>query len=462
VWEPILHGSIGIYSQRAGDGNNIFLVCVSDFDQIASDIVRSMKADLGSSTNAYDFCSSKEMWFLENIALRNRLRLILRVAQHLEIKVPQKTDMFAHPKQTLPNLAIECCGINFDHIECHLRVDSLTHNTVAVVRHYKDCIDVTHRKGPIPVSLGGEQGIIILLPEKTSNVSFANHQDTVGYIRNKGDQTVHLCPTFNITELSRLNLQKIRAEQQNIVHMTMNDLLYDMQVQNLHIPAHIRELLLTTDEHGCAFWYGVHHGPNTPRLIYPCSIPAFVRDTSISTSTRNLHSTSRADALAPPLETTLASKEAGTIPHSGATASDRAIDAAAEEVSHANPNAPPTRGRQSQFANSSTKISPASFSSAPSTPYAAAIASRNYQDLAETMCNVFSFSISPSRPANGTTSEPPVLFDFHSQQGVEHGGRMSLEWNEVTVDILQKITRMSQIDTLHLIPHITFSNSTLA
>ena len=133
VWEPNLHGSIGIYTQGAGDGNNLFLVCVSDFDQIASDIVLSMKADLGNSTSAADFCSSKEMWFLERIALRNRLRLILRVAQHLGIKVPQKKDMYAHPQQQNADLAIECCGVNLDHVECQTHVDARTHLAVPVV-----------------------------------------------------------------------------------------------------------------------------------------------------------------------------------------------------------------------------------------------------------------------------------------------------------------------------------------
>ena len=118
IWDPILHGSIGIYTQRAGHGNSVFLVCVLDFDQIASNIVRSMKADLGNATNVYDFCSSKEMWFLEKIVQCNRLPLILQTAEHLGICVPRKTDLYAHPKRDKLDLAIECCGINLDDIEC--------------------------------------------------------------------------------------------------------------------------------------------------------------------------------------------------------------------------------------------------------------------------------------------------------------------------------------------------------
>ena len=459
VWEPILHGSIGIYSQRAGDGNNIFLVCISDFDQIASDIVRSMKADLGSSTNAYDFCSSKEMWFLENIALRNRLRLILCVAQHLEIAVPQKTNMFAHPKQTQSNLAIECCGISLDHVECHLQVDKLTHNTVAVVRHYKDCIDVTHHKGPIPVFLGGEQGILIVLPEKASHLSFANHHDTVGYIQSKGDQKVHLCPTLNISELSRLNLQKIRAEQQNIVHMTMNDLLYDLQVQGLHIPVHVHELLLSTDEQGCSFFYGVHHGPNTPRLIYPSSIPAFVRDARNNVIVRKPPTNLLPHSLESDFTTTLVPPDNSNMSNNVRVDSDHGVDAPRDETSHENRNLKHARGHQQNAVANGMKKSQLPFSTTSSVPYATAVTSRNYQNLAETLCNVFAYPISENRLTDGTMATVPALFDFHSEQGVEDSERMSLEWNEVTIQLLQKITRMNQIDTLYLLPHITFSNS---
>ena len=238
VWEPNLHGSIGIYTQGAGDGNNLFVVCISDFDQIASDIVLSMKADLGSSISAADFCTSKEMWFLEHIALRNRLRLILRVAQHLCIKVPQKMDMYAHPQQQNADLAVECCGVNLDHIECQIHADARTHQAISVVRHYKDCVDVMHQKGPIPVFLGHEQGFLLLLPERASYASFAIYNDTAPYVQNKTGECVHLCPTHNINEQNRLNLQKIRTEQQSIVHITIGDLLYDCHLQGLHILQH--------------------------------------------------------------------------------------------------------------------------------------------------------------------------------------------------------------------------------
>ena len=41
AWDPFLHGSIGLYTQKCGDTRAFFLVCVSDFSCIASDIIRS-------------------------------------------------------------------------------------------------------------------------------------------------------------------------------------------------------------------------------------------------------------------------------------------------------------------------------------------------------------------------------------------------------------------------------------
>jgi len=433
VWEPILHGSIGIYSQRAGDGNNLFLVCISDFDHIASDIVRSMKADLGSSVNVYDFCSSKEMWFLENIAQRNRLRLILRVATYLGINVPQKTDMYAHPKQTHSNLAVECCGLNLDHIECCLHVDSCTHNIVTKVRHYKDCVDVTQRRGPIPVFLGKDHGIMILLPDKASHSSFAKYQDTTAYVQNKNN-TVHLCPTLNISEHSRLNLHKIRAEQQNMVRMTMDDLLYDMQVQGLLVPAHVQELLLSTDEHGCFLFYGVHHGANTPRLIYPQTTLPFVRAIR-SVMPENTQSQPHAR----PFE----QNPTSPIPLAGESGTDVMNSPEEGEGGTSDTIAPVKSAAQSRM----------------HTPYLTAVNSRNRQNLAETMCCVFAHEIPDTTTADGEDFGLSVLFDFHTHHGADDTARMSLEWNEVTISLLQTITRMNHIDTLCLLPHATFGNS---
>jgi len=433
VWEPLLHGSIGIYTQGTADGTSLFLVCISDFDQIATDIVRSMKADLGSSTNAADFCGSKEMWFLENIALRNRLRLILHVAQHLDIKVPHKTDMYAHPKQTHSDLAIECCGISLDHIGCRLVVDAETYKSVSVVQHYKDCMDITHRKCPIPIFLGEKQGLLLLLPEKANHASFANYNDTLPFVPNKTGQRVNLCPTLNICEQNRLNLQKIRVEQQNIIHITMDDLLYDLHSQGLHIPQHTRELLISTDEHGGFIFYGVQYSANTPRIIYPHVIPAFERtiDTA-STATSPCNPRGSEMPIAVQAEELVNTSESG----------EPDIADVPRSASHGDIDKEPVLGNKTH--SSSSVIMGGS--------------SRSQQNLAETMCSSFHHHMPNNTSDLANTTTP--LFDYHTQQGADDPARMSMEWGELSIGLLQRIVRMQQIDTVFLLPHVTFSNTT--
>jgi hypothetical protein len=461
VWEPNLHGSIGIYTQGAGDGNNLFLVCISDFDQIASDIVLSMKADLGSSISAADFCSSKEMWFLEHIALRNRLRLILRVAQHLGIKVPQKMDMYAHPQQQNADLAVECCGVNLDHIECQIHADARAHQAVSVVRHYKDCVDVTHRKGPIPVFLGHEQGFLLLLPERANHASFAIYNDTTAYVQDKTGECVHLCPTHNINEQNRLNLQKIRAEQQSIVHITISDLLYDCHLQGRHVPQHTRELLTSTDEHGCFLFYGVQYGANTPRVIYPNVLPAFLRASNAAPGvvhSATVEPTPLTPSLPPPLGSDIVS---ATTSHVDAT-TVACTDEALADVSQ--PARPQPQQHQSQPPPASTPSAVAatttlSSSTAVGDAYVlgGGAATRNHQNLAETMCSVYNYTLPDS--VDGSASGTTTLFDFHTQQGTDDPSRMSMEWGDVTISLLKRMTRMHQIDTIALVPHATFSNA---
>jgi len=411
IWDPVLHGSVGIYTQRAGDGNSVFLVCVSDFDQIASDIVRSMKADLGNTTNVYDFCTSKEMWFLEKIVQRNRQRLILQTAEHLGICVPRKTDLYAHPKQDKPDLAIECCGVNLDHIECSLQHNTLTHHATPVVRHYKDCIDVLHRSGTIPVVLCDNMGFVLLLPDKLSHASFANHNDTPPFVQNRTGRHTHLCPTHNIFEKNYSSVQKIIAEQQNVVHVTISDLLYDMQQQGIGIHPHEYDLLTSTDEYGNFLFYGAQHGAGTPTLIYPHIRPAFMRTLAGTTHTL-------------PDAPALSDKDKGV---AGDAQSDNTPPHFGDAQSEMPPQMPPTS--------------------------TASHARCKHIDVCSVMCEVCVCE-------TVADSELSRLFDFHMHMGADNPARMQLEWSELAVGLVQKTARMPHIDTLFLLPHATFCNYT--
>jgi len=437
VWEPVLHGSLGIYTQRAGDGNSIFFVCISDFEQIASDIVRSTKSDLGNSTNVYDFCSSTEMWFLENISRRNRLRLIQRTAAHLGICVPQKPDLYAHPKQAASNLAIECCGVNLDHIECTHRRDILTQKLVPIVRHYKDCTDMTHSRGPVPVFLGDEIRVLLLLPDKTSYASFANYSDTLQFIQNKTGCTVHLCPLLNVREQNRANIRKIQTEQQNIVHVTIPDLIYDLQQQGLQIQPHVYDLLMSTDEYGNFLFYGVQLGVATPSVIYPRVFPGFVRATA----------TVKGDEVATEEHTRRVSQDTTTLSAAPEGASEES-QVSVQSQTFIQPNDIMLQ----QMHQSTLPVSKTSLSNAMATQNV-----QKHRDVCEVMCDSFACIIQENQPDTGGP-QPAALFDFRTQQGADDPAYMSLEWSELTIDLVQKMTRMPQIDTMNLLPHAIFSN----
>jgi len=46
--------------------------------------------------------------------------------------VPQKTSMYAHLKQEASSLAVHCCGVNLDHIECLHHHDIVIHKLVPI------------------------------------------------------------------------------------------------------------------------------------------------------------------------------------------------------------------------------------------------------------------------------------------------------------------------------------------
>jgi len=82
-----------------------------------------------------------------------------------------------------------------------------------------------------------------------------------------------------VLEQNRANIRKIQTEQQNLVHVTLPDLIYDMQQQGLHVQPHVYDLLMSTDEYGNLLFYGVQLGVATPSVIYPRVFPGFVRAT---------------------------------------------------------------------------------------------------------------------------------------------------------------------------------------
>jgi len=217
AWNPLLNGSIGLYTQKCGDLSAFFFVCDSDFTHVASDVVRSMKSDLGNSISAFDLCDSKEMWFLEKFALRIRLRLIQQAAAFLGIKVPEQHDLHANSTQHSQRLAVSLCSSQIEQIECTSHVDAHDNMPERRVRHYRACTDVKHQKGCFPIFLGDLLGFLLVFPEKINYQSFAIYSDTMPFTNNYIPGGVYLWPTINVSKQSRANIDKIHAEKSPVL-----------------------------------------------------------------------------------------------------------------------------------------------------------------------------------------------------------------------------------------------------
>jgi len=144
-----------------------------------------------------------------------------------------------------------------------------------VVCHYKDCIDIYQQKGPVPVFLVDDMGFMLLLSDKFSHASFSIYNDPLPFVQNKNGQLIQLCPTHNICEQNYTSVQKIRFEHQNINHVKIQDFLYDIQQQGIHILPCVYDLLTATDEFGNFLFYGVQQGVGTPTVVYPRISPPF-------------------------------------------------------------------------------------------------------------------------------------------------------------------------------------------
>ena len=79
------------------------------------------------------------------------------------------------------------------------------------------------------------------------------------------------------------------------------------------------------------------------------------------------------------------------------------------------------------------------------------VASHKNMDLCEVMCENFVYTVTAD-------SAPSRLFDFQVHVGANNPESMQLEWGELTMSLLQRMTRMQHTEMLQLLPYVTFSN----
>jgi len=463
AWDSVLNGCIGLYTQKCGDVSAFFLVCDSDFTHIASDIVRSMKSDLGNSISAFDFCDSKEMWFLEKIALRNRLRLIQQTAAHLGIGIAEQPDLYAHTTQSSQLLAVPLCSSHVDHIECAEYVDARDNAPETRVCHYRACINVKDQKGCFPMSLGDTLGYMLVFPEKINYQSFAIYNDTMPFTNNYIPGGTHLWPTINISEQSRDNLDKIHAEQSTIVHMTIHDIIYDMRQSNVTIPPYMLELLTSTDEYANHIFYGVQYSQTSPIVIYPKTHPTFVNSTHRTPQVTCVAEADCGAAIAGkavlPSDSTSSTKTEllqSHVAHSGSSISMSAYVNATDKA-HAVPAVPAVPAVSAMdLANSND----------PQVPHMKDIFTFSLQSdtstrVVDVVWNNCSFDIHETVRAQYLSSKQTSFLCFETEDMNATATQVAIEWDEDIIHIVKKMSTINnpKIDSLVVSPHATFSSS---
>jgi hypothetical protein len=279
-WDPVLRGSVGLYRQQNGGKTDIFLVCVSDFSSVASGIVRSIKSDIGNKINILDFCQSKEMWFLQNFSLRNRLRILLEVSEHLGLKVPTKYDLYAHENSSNPHLAIEVCGAEINSTQCYQHMNLRTGNISQGVRFFQSCVDISMHRSILPIYLGDSVGIILLLADKLGHDTFSLYSETPRFVNNSIVNKSYLCPVTNIYEADNSHVKKIGMENKNLTLLSTEDVLYDMHNHSYEIDVAFLEMLRSKNEYGESLFYGIRHDLIRSLVVmYPKNPPCYVQST---------------------------------------------------------------------------------------------------------------------------------------------------------------------------------------
>lgn len=240
--------------------------------------------------SAQEFCQSKEMWFLQNINRRNRLRLILDVAACLKIAVPSTVDIYAHPDDSRRRVAAECCGVCTEFFDSVAVLERNENQTLAVhefakdtreikvVRHFKGCVDLSQHAGAIPVHVSEARGLVVLSAGGNCRAGAGLANDTLAFSEAIGGAVGSHClfPVINITEDRASHSAKIQQEIQTHAHFSLHDIVQHSIYAQTVLSSDIRRLADAHDACGHNLFFGVHYEPPLPTVVYPHTALRFV------------------------------------------------------------------------------------------------------------------------------------------------------------------------------------------
>lgn len=224
-----------------------------------------------------DFCNSKEMWFLEQMNRRNRLRLIQRAATLMGVQVASIHDIYANPHDRVNTVPVESCGMQteffdkartFSHSASAIP-GSRDHEPIEIVRHFKGCIDLSTHCGPVPVFVSEQAGVVVLTADDIRrNTSGIDNDKSL--CTEPGVQGSHcLFPSVNIKEDCISHNRKILREMEAYPHICMGDIVQHSVYTQTVLSDNTSRLLESRDYCGVNLYYGVHYGSPLPVVLYP-------------------------------------------------------------------------------------------------------------------------------------------------------------------------------------------------
>ena len=284
-WEPILHGSIGLYMNKREDRESFVFICSSSVPLIASEINQAIKSDLVNAVSAEKFTDSKEVWFLEQFSKRNRLRLILMASKALGITVSEQLDIYRSVDDKNPFQAVELYGVCTESLHTHSFFASRENTEKHVVRHFKGCIDICNHKGPLPIEMGMSEGYIVFIPADYLDMQYHWLTNNSRFVRSLVFDNRSIFPVCNITKNSINSLNALKMEQNTLQKLSANEILEGMKYTENPLPLHTQTLIQDTDEFGFDIFYGIYYKYPLPCVICPKLTPLFVYDNKTCFST---------------------------------------------------------------------------------------------------------------------------------------------------------------------------------
>lgn len=271
VWKPcVRNGMVGFFEQVGGDNPGFFLACVSSVPSLGSELMRAVKSDITGECTAGDFTDSKEIWFLENLARRNRLRCLAKAADLLQLKVFRQGDVLAHPSQAREQLVVEAVGVVYEN----LYVDEVAHE--ASVIHAKGCLDASHGVGPIPLWLGPGHDIMVLHADSALRSLSGSENDYCVFAHRSPGERLRAFPAVNLREESLANTERIEQETASLPRLNVGDIMHNMHTQQVAVTDEAARVMNIIDNFGGHVFHGLRYEEPLPLLLCPQLLHRYV------------------------------------------------------------------------------------------------------------------------------------------------------------------------------------------